>query len=108
MVQSAGEYTDCVSAVGYDSPNESPGYDIKQSDGEVPVILELWGMRSTLLLPSLPGLPCLGVGASDIVLSIGKIELNFLLMLNWIVWNRTVYGYENRFDNKQPTFVDIP
>ena len=28
-------------------PNECPGYDTKQSDGEVPTVLELWGMRST-------------------------------------------------------------
>ena len=35
--------------------NEYPGYDIKQSDGEVPGMLELWGMQSTPLLPSLPG-----------------------------------------------------
>ena len=35
--------------------NESPRYDTKQSDGEVPVMLELWGMQSTPLLPSLPG-----------------------------------------------------
>ncbi len=27
--------------------NEYPRYDTKQSDGEVPVILELWGMQST-------------------------------------------------------------
>ena len=26
------------------SSNECSGYDTKQSDGEVPVILELWGM----------------------------------------------------------------
>ena len=25
-------------------PNECLGYDIKQSDGEVPVMLELWGI----------------------------------------------------------------
>ena len=25
------------------SPNECPGYDTKQSDGEVPATLELWG-----------------------------------------------------------------
>ena len=36
--------------------NVCPGYDTKQSDGEVPVMLELWGMRST---PSLPLLLCL-------------------------------------------------
>ena len=36
-------------------PNECPGYDTKQSDSEVPLMLELWGMQSTHLLPSLPG-----------------------------------------------------
>ena len=48
MAQSAGavEYTDCTSAEGYDPPlsNECPVYDNKQSDGEVPVMPELWGM----------------------------------------------------------------
>ena len=34
---------------------KSPGYDTKQSDGEVPVMLEPRRMRSTPLLPSLPG-----------------------------------------------------
>ena len=55
--QSAGteEYTDCISAERQDSPNECPGYNTKQSDGEVPVMLELWGIRTTPLLPSLPG-----------------------------------------------------
>ena len=37
------------------SLNVCTGYDSKQSDGEVPVMLELWRMRST---PSLPFLPC--------------------------------------------------
>ena len=27
--------------------NECPGYDIKQSDGETPVMLELWGIWNT-------------------------------------------------------------
>ena len=40
---------------GVRPPNECPGYDNKQSDGEVPAMLELWGMRSTPSLPSLPG-----------------------------------------------------
>ena len=42
LVQSAGaiEYTDCTSAVGY-PPNEYPGYDTKQYDGEVLLMLEL-------------------------------------------------------------------
>ena len=39
------EYTDCFSAEGKNHPpNECPKYDTKLSDGEVPVILELWGM----------------------------------------------------------------
>ena len=46
-------------------PNECPAYDTKQSDGEVPEILEHWGMRSTLSLPSLPGLLWPGVVAPD-------------------------------------------
>ena len=50
----AAEYTNCFSAEGQNSPNKCPGYDTKQSHGEAPVMLELWGMRSTPLLPSLP------------------------------------------------------
>ena len=45
--------------------NECPGYDTKQSDGEVPAMLELWGMRSTPSLPSLPGPLWPGVVAPD-------------------------------------------
>ena len=69
--------------------NECPGYDNKQSDCEVPVMLELWVMQRISLLPSLPGLLWTGVVAPDRVLSMGQIELNWVLMLNWIVWNRT-------------------
>ena len=70
-----------------------PGYNTKQS--EVPVMLELWGMRSTPSLPSLPG-PLLPVAvAPDKALSMGQIKLNSVLMLNWIVkielfWHLTV------------------
>ena len=35
--------------------DECPGYNIKQSDGEIPVKLEFGGMRSTPSLSSLPG-----------------------------------------------------
>ena len=38
-----------------DSQNDCHGYDTKQSDGEVPVMLELCEMRSTTSLPSHPG-----------------------------------------------------
>ena len=44
-------------------------YDSKQSDGEVPVMLELWGIRSTPLLPLLPGPLWLSMVAPDRALS---------------------------------------
>ena len=48
----AVEYTDCFLAEGKTPPlNQCPGYDSKQSDRVVPVMLELWRMQST---PSLP------------------------------------------------------
>ena len=63
-------------------PNECPGYDTKQSDGQFPVILELWGMPSTPSLPSLPGPLWPEVVTPDRVLSMGQIELNCVLMQN--------------------------
>ena len=40
MAQLAGavEYTNCISAEGYDSLNESSGYNTKQSDSEALVL----------------------------------------------------------------------
>ena len=70
---------------GVRPPKECPGYDTKQSDGEVPVMLELWGMRSTLSLPSLPGPLWPGVVAPDRVISMAQIELKCVLMLNKIL-----------------------
>ena len=35
--------------------NKCPAYDTKQSDDEVPMMLELWGIRGTPSLPLLPG-----------------------------------------------------
>ena len=52
--------------------------------------LELWGMQSTLLLPSLPGPAWPGMVAPDRVLSMGQIKPNCVLMVNRIVCNRTV------------------
>ena len=76
-------------------------YDTKQSDGEVPAMLELWGMWSTLLLPLLPSSLWPGVVAPDkgpiyglnrtkwwLTLTV-FIHLNYVFMLNWIVYNRT-------------------
>ena len=58
VAQSAGaaKYTDRIPAEEQHSPNECPACDTKQSDGEVTVMLDLWGMWSTPLLPSLLGL----------------------------------------------------
>ena len=61
IAQSAGavEYTDCTSAEGYPPTHTHTQwvswYDTKQSDGEVSVMLGLWGMRSTPSLSWLPG-----------------------------------------------------
>ena len=60
-------------------------------------MLELWWMWSTRSFPSLPGPFWLGVVEPDKVLSISQIELNCVLMLNWIVWNRTVFGIETAY-----------
>ena len=57
------------------TPNECAVYDIKQSDDEVPVMLRLWGMRSTLSLPLLPGSLWPRMVALDRALSIDQIEL---------------------------------
>ena len=91
----AVEHTDCISAGGV-RPNECPGYDTKQSDGEVPVMLELWGMRSTPSLPPLSGPHWPGVVAPDM----GQIELNCVLMLNWIAWNRAILTFNCVFTLK--------
>ena len=62
--------------------NECPGYDTKQSDGEVLVMLEHWGMRSTPSLPLPPGPFWLRMIAFDRVLSMGhKNCLTFKLYL---------------------------
>ena len=45
------------------------------SGDEVPVMLELWRMQSTLSLPSLPGSLWLGVVVPDRLLSMSQIEL---------------------------------
>ena len=65
-------------------------FDTKQSDGEVPVMIELWGLWSIPSLPLLPGPFWSGEIALDRVLSISQIELNCVLTLNWIPWSRTV------------------
>ena len=55
--------------------NECPGYNTKPSDGDSPVMLEIQGIQSTLLMPLLSGSLWPGVVAPDRVLSMGQIEL---------------------------------
>ena len=75
-------------------PNEFPKYDTKQSDGEAPVILELWGMCSIPSLLSLPGSLWLGEVAHNRVLSMGQIELNCVFLQNWIFLYRTILTFK--------------
>ena len=81
----AAEYTDCISAEELDSSNECLENDTKKTHGEVPVILELWGMRSTLLSLSLPAPVRPGEVAPDRVLLLSQIELHCVLMQNRVV-----------------------
>ena len=66
-----------------------------------PIPIWWWGSSNRALknveypfTTSLPGPHWPGVVAPDRVLSVGQIELKCVLMLNWIVWNRTVYMYK--------------
>ena len=79
--------------------NKCPGYDTKQSDGEVPAMLELWGMRSTPSLPLLPGPLRPGVVAPDKGPIYGLNRINSIIMLNWIVWVNWMAWNRNLFDN---------
>ena len=67
----AVEYTDPLQRGKTPAPNEFHGYDTKHSNSEVPVMLELWGMRRTPTLPLLPGPLWTGIVAPDRALSIG-------------------------------------
>ena len=49
--------------------DKCPGYETKQSDGEVPVMLGHWGMQSNPSLPLLPVPLWLGMVAPDKALS---------------------------------------
>ena len=71
----------------------------KQSDGEFPVMLDLWEVQSTHLLPSLPGPLWPGMVAPDRVLSMGQIELTFKLCtwtfkLTYVKLNSLKYNFD--------------
>ena len=56
---------------GKTPPNVCPVYDTKQSDAEVPVMLDAALMQSTPSLPSLPGPLRPGMAVHDRALSMG-------------------------------------
>ena len=60
------------------------GYDTKQFDGEVPVMLEFGAIQMTPSLSSLPGPHWPEMEAPVSIFSMGKIGLNYVLVLNWI------------------------
>ena len=66
---------------GKTSPNECPGYDTKQSDGDVPVMLGLWGMQSTPSLPLLRGRNLALRGSAKLDPIYGLDRTNGILML---------------------------
>ena len=70
-------------------PNKCSGYDIYQSDSEVPA-WETWGMWCTPLLPLLPGPLWPGVIAPDKVLSMNQIEQT-KCSNKWLVLNCESY-----------------
>ena len=74
----AVEYTDSTSAESK-THHECPGYGTKQSDGEAPVMLEIWGRRSTISLLPLPDPLWSGVVEPYRILSKGQVELNAYL-----------------------------
>ena len=84
-----------------------PDYDTKQSHGEASLILKLWprAVASDRVLSighiELDWIACL---APDKVLSMGQIELNCVFMLNWIAWNKTVFIFKLRTNAKQNCF----
>ena len=91
----ADEYTDCTSAEVKPTPNECPGYDTKQSNCEVPLMLEFWRMQCTSSLQSLLGLLLLGEVAPDNVLSMGQTELNCLLRQDFFAFKLCILAKVN-------------
>ena len=73
------------------SPNECSWYDNKQSDGEVPVMLVALGNVEHPFISNAPSSTLAPNCSTWWALSVGWIELNCILMINWIVWIRIVW-----------------
>ena len=63
------------------TPDESLEYNKKQSEGEAPVMVEIWGIRITPSLSSFPSQLWPWVVALDRALYMGQIELNSVVIL---------------------------
>ena len=68
-----------IKAIYVATTNKYPGYDTKQSDGEAPVMQELWGMRNNPSLASLPGplRPEVVVPVKGPIYELNRIKLRF-------------------------------
>ena len=86
------EYTKCISPDVQDSPNECPGCDTKQPNGETQVMLELWGIWSTPSLSLLPAPLWSGLVAPDKVLSMTQME-PFDVLIVWKQMTNTKLDY---------------
>ena len=85
------------------SHKECPNYDTKKSNGEVPIMLGALGNAEYSSSAITPSLLWPGVVAPDRVLFMGQIELNYVLMRNWVAWNRTVFIFKLRTSFKLHT-----
>ena len=57
------------------------------------IVLNFWGMQRNSSLPLFPGSLWLGVVAPDRDLSLGQIELNSVITLNWIVLKKLFFTF---------------
>ena len=64
-------WTRVAVSISCDDNHYTTGTSTKQSNGDVPVMLGLWGMQSSVSLPLLPGPLWPGVVAPDRALSMG-------------------------------------
>ena len=73
------EYTDCIWAKEEDNPTlEYRGYDIKESDTEIPVLLELWGNAEY---------PFIAIAPTSNLIRSGSTSKSPINALNRTVWH---------------------
>ena len=93
------------------SCNECPGYNIKQSDGEASVVLELWGIQSAFSLPSLPGPLWPGMVVPDRILAMGQKIIWYLIGLVSFfngIWTFVGYLMPKTFSKKNRSGTIYP